>query len=154
MVEAPVELDMASLLSATDELAMMMIQSREVNEYLTAKQAMESDQEVSSHIRLFNQKKQAYEEVQRFGKYHPDFHKVTGEIRSLKQSYEQLPTVITFKLAEDKLDQLLYQVGRTVADSISSEVKVPSNNPIREAMASGCGTGGSCGCGSKKKKEK
>ncbi|MBG9774378.1 YlbF family regulator [Brevibacillus laterosporus] len=152
MIEIPSELDMASLLLEADDLAIMINESREVNDYLQTKQAMENDEAVLLYIQRFNRKRQDYEEVQRFGKYHPDFHKVMAEIRELKQSYEALPAVRNFKKAEARLDQLLYQVGRVIADSVSESVKVPSNNPIMEAMASGCGTGGSCGCDNKEKK--
>ncbi|WP_139489695.1 YlbF family regulator [Brevibacillus dissolubilis] len=142
--------DMAELILYADDLASMINNSREVAEYLQAKRAMDQDAEAARLITLFERKREQYEEVQRFGKYHPDFNKVTTDVRDLKRSLEMLDTVQAFKRAEINLDTLLYQVGRTIADAVSPEIKVPSNNPIIEAMASGCGTGGSCGCKTKK----
>mgnify|MGYP001044143102 CR=1 FL=1 len=142
--------DMTQLLLESYELSTMINQSREVSEYLQAKRRMEEDREVQRMLSLFAKKKEQYEDVQRFGKYHPDFEHISKEVRELKRSIEALETVRAFKQAEDRLDELLYQVGRTIADAVSETIKVPSNNPFLEVRSSGCGTGGSCACSVKK----
>ncbi|MFM1653032.1 YlbF family regulator [Brevibacillus sp. B_LB10_24] len=146
MIQTIEPLDMAEMLSQSYALADMINSSCEVSAYLQAKQAMEQDEEAQRLLHLFERKKVQFEEVQRFGKYHPDFHKVSAELRQLKRSLEMLDSVQNFKRAENKLDEMLYSVGRLIADAVSPEIKVPSNNPILEAKASGCGSGGSCGC--------
>lgn len=142
--------DMAELIHQSHELSTMINHSHEVSEYLTSKHRMEEDEEAQRLLVQFEEKKVQYEDVQRFGKYHPDFDTISGDIRQLKRSIEMLDSVQAYKRAEDNLDTLLYQVGRMIADSVSETIKVPSNNPFLEAKGSGCGTGGSCGCGSKK----
>ncbi|MFY0543306.1 YlbF family regulator [Brevibacillus sp. H7] len=142
--------DMAELILESHELSMMINHSREVSEYLTAKRRMEQDEEAQRLLTLFEQKKAQYEDVQRFGKYHPDYDHISKEVRQLKRAIEMLDSVQQFKRAEGNLDMLLYQVGRTIADAVSDSIKVPSNNPFLEAKSSGCGTGGSCGCSTKK----
>ncbi|GED51868.1 regulator [Brevibacillus borstelensis] len=150
MMEALKTVDMTELIIHSHELSTMINQSREVSEYILAKQAMEADKEAQRLLALFERKKDQYEDVQRFGKYHPDYDQISKEIRQLKRSIEMLDSVQAFKRAEDSLDQLLYEVSRTIADSVSSSIKVPSNNPFLEAKSSGCGGGGSCGCSIKK----
>jgi cell fate (sporulation/competence/biofilm development) regulator YlbF (YheA/YmcA/DUF963 family) len=150
MMETIETVDMAELILHSHELSMMINRSREVEEYLSAKRNMEEDAEAQRLLAAFAKKKELFEDVQRFGKYHPDYDKISAEVRQLKRSIELLDSVQAFKRAEDKLDTLLYQVSRTIADAVSETIKVPSNNPFLEAKASGCGTGGSCGCSVKK----
>lgn len=150
MMETIETVDMAELIMQSHDLSTMINQSREVEEYLFAKRQMEQDEEARRLLAEFDKKKRLFEDVQRFGKYHPDYDKISTEVRQLKRSIELLDSVQSFKRAEDKLDTLLYHVSRTIADSVSETIKVPSNNPFLEAKASGCGTGGSCGCSTKK----
>ncbi|WP_126429649.1 YlbF family regulator [Brevibacillus marinus] len=140
-------LDMTLMIDEAYTLAQMINDSREVAEYLAAKQRMEQDAEAQRLRRLFAQKKEQYEEVQRFGKYHPDFARVSEELRETKRALDQLESVRAFKKAEERLDEMLYEVSRTIADAVSPAIKVPSNNPFLEALSGGCGSGGSCGCG-------
>ncbi|BAH43259.1 MULTISPECIES: YlbF family regulator [Bacillales] len=142
--------DMTQLIMGSHELSTMINQSREVSEYLEAKRQMEADEEVQRLLVVFEAKKEQYEDVQRFGKYHPDYNHISKEVRELKRNIELRDSVQAFKRAEDALDELLYQVSRTIAHSVSETIKVPSNNPFLEAQGSGCGTGGSCGCSVKK----
>lgn len=154
MMETMESVDMAALILESHKLSAMINQSQEVATYLAAKQQMEEDLQAQELLRQFEKKKVAYEDVQRFGKYHPDYDKVSTEVRQLKRSMELLDTVQAFKRAEDALDNLLYMVSRTIADAVSPTIKVPSNNPFLEAKAGGCGTGGSCGCSTKPKAKK
>ncbi|EJL41344.1 MULTISPECIES: YlbF family regulator [Brevibacillus] len=149
-MEAVETVDMAQLIMESHELSTMINQSREVVQYLEAKRWMEADEEVQRLLELFEKKKEQYEDVQRFGKYHPDYNHISKEVRELKRTIELRDSVQAFKRAEDALDELLYQVSRTIAHSVSDTIKVPSNNPFLEAQGSGCGTGGSCGCSTKK----
>ncbi|MCG5249833.1 YlbF family regulator [Brevibacillus agri] len=149
-MEAVETVDMAQLIMESHELSTMINQSREVLEYLEAKRRMEADEEVQRLLLLFEKKKEQYEDVQRFGKYHPDYNHISKEVRELKRTIELRDSVQAFKRAEDALDELLYQVSRTIAHSVSDTIKVSSNNPFLEAQGSGCGTGGSCGCSVKK----
>ncbi|MED1785637.1 YlbF family regulator [Brevibacillus fortis] len=142
--------DMTQLIMESHELSTMINQSREVSGYLQAKRQMEADEEVQRLLVVFEAKKEQYEDVQRFGKYHPDYNHISKEVRELKRNIELRDSVQAFKRAEDALDELLYQVSRTIAHSVSETIKVPSNNPFLEAQGSGCGTGGSCGCSTKK----
>ncbi|WNC17085.1 YlbF family regulator [Brevibacillus brevis] len=149
-MEALETADITQLLLESHELSTMINQSREVSDYLLAKRRMEADVEAQRLLALFEKKKEQYEDVQRFGKYHPDYDHISKEVRELKRTIELMDSVQAFKRAEDALDELLYQVSRTIADAVSETIKVPSNNPFLEVHSSGCGTGGSCGCSVKR----
>jgi cell fate (sporulation/competence/biofilm development) regulator YlbF (YheA/YmcA/DUF963 family) len=144
-------LDFHEVMERAHRIGEQLVASEEMKQYLRSRQDMEQDREAEQKIAVFNRMKEAYEEVQRFGKYHPDYDKVTRDIRQKKREMEQVATVAAFKKAENALDELLYRVSRTIADAVSEQIKVPSNNPLYEFMGSGCGsggcgTGGSCGC--------
>jgi len=46
---------------------------------------------------------------------------------------------------EQRLDDMLYDISKLIAHSVSETIKVPSNDP--NPKGGGCGGGGSCGCG-------
>jgi cell fate (sporulation/competence/biofilm development) regulator YlbF (YheA/YmcA/DUF963 family) len=146
-------LDFQEVIERAYRIGEQLAGCEEVKRYLESRRQMEQDSEAKQKIADFNRMKEAYEEVQRFGKYHPDYNKVTREIRQKKREMEQVASVAAFKQAENALDELLYRVSRTIADAVSENIKVPSNNPLYEMMggcgSGGCGTGGSCGCSAK-----
>jgi len=150
MTTAVQELNMVEILSKSYEIAEMILASEEMKTYIVTKKAMENDLEAQEKIRGFQRVKMMHEEVQRFGKYHPDYSRINKEVREAKKDLWSHPTVKAFKKAENSMDELLYLVCRTIADSVSEGIKVPSDNPLYQVGGScstgGCGTGGSCGC--------
>lgn len=57
--------------------------------------------ELQTLIQQFTAMKERYEEVQRFGKYHPDYTTVSMKMRELKRSVDLHDKVAAFK--EQKL---------------------------------------------------
>lgn len=57
MMEALKTVDMTELIIHSHELSTMINQSREVSEYILAKQAMEADEEAQRLLALFERKK-------------------------------------------------------------------------------------------------
>lgn len=147
------EIDQLQVLLATQDIADMILASEEMKLYMRAKEALKKDQNAQEQIRLFQKLKDNYEEVERFGKYHPDYSQVNEQVRKMKRDIQVMPTVQAFRKAETALEDLLFQVCRIVADGVSTTIKVPSDNPLYNLGGScgtgsgGCGTGGSCGCG-------
>jgi cell fate (sporulation/competence/biofilm development) regulator YlbF (YheA/YmcA/DUF963 family) len=92
--------------------------------------------------------KDSYEEVQRFGKYHPDYDKVSTEIRQVKREIDLLPSISAFKKAEKELEALLNEISEVIARTVSDTIKVPTGNPFFDNMScsGGCGSGGGCSC--------
>lgn len=145
------ELDFMGILSSAQDIADMILASEEMKTYIQSKQALAHDEEAQQKIRAFQRVKIQYEEVERFGKYHPDYSRVNEEVRLMRRELQTMPAVRAFKKAESAMDDLLYHVCRTIADGVSETIKVPSDNPLYQLGGScstgGCGTGGSCGCG-------
>lgn len=142
-------LDQSKVLMETYRLAEYILHSSLVENYVATREQMYQDPEALSSISAFKDLKEKYEEVQRIGKYHPDYKTVVSQVREAKKNLAKIPTVLAFQAAEEELDDVLYQVGRIVANGVSPRIKVLSNNPLQSAGAGcgsgGCGTGG-CGC--------
>ncbi|RXT13633.1 YlbF family regulator [Ammoniphilus sp. CFH 90114] len=146
------ELNIVEVLGTAQDIADMIMASEEMKEYLEAKKALAQDQEAQNKMAGFQRLKEDYEEVQRFGKYHPDYDRVNRQVREMRRELKSIATIEAFKKAESILDDLLYHVCRTIADGVSEAIKVPSDNPLYNlggggCSTGGCGTGGACGCG-------
>ncbi|MBU9711242.1 YlbF family regulator [Evansella tamaricis] len=127
-----------------------LITSSEIfHKYIDAKVILENDSEAQKLIQQFTELKEKYEEVQRFGKYHPDFSEVTKNVREMKRIVDTNITIAEFKKSENELYQLLVEVSQIIAKAVSPQIKVPTGNPFFDSATScsgGCGSGGSCGC--------
>ncbi|MDQ0253842.1 cell fate (sporulation/competence/biofilm development) regulator YlbF (YheA/YmcA/DUF963 family) [Evansella vedderi] len=117
--------------------------------YIAAKKALDKNREAQGLIKHFQTLKEKYDEVQRFGKYHPDFKQVTKDVREWKRQLDTHPAIADFKQAENELHDLLTEVSLIIADAVSPHIKVPTGNPFFDqgGCGGGCGSGGSCGCG-------
>jgi cell fate (sporulation/competence/biofilm development) regulator YlbF (YheA/YmcA/DUF963 family) len=139
-------LDMSTILLQAYELGDWINGSVEVAEYLESKHAMEHDAGVKEIMRLFEKKKRLFEECERFGHFHPDYHSAMEQLKTVQQQMEQNQVWSRFNLAEHQLDDLLYTVSKTIAHSVSMTIKVPSNvmQPDNGCSSGGCSTGGGC----------
>lgn len=134
-------LDTAAALMKAYEIGELINCSAEVADYLYWKKQKDADPIVSALIKKLDSKKELYEECQRFGHFHPNYHTALDEVKKVEQELEQIDAVRKFKEAEDRLDDLLYTISKTVAHSVSETIKVPSNNPLPD---DGCASGGGC----------
>jgi cell fate (sporulation/competence/biofilm development) regulator YlbF (YheA/YmcA/DUF963 family) len=137
------------ILDQADILTNMILESEVFDDYKASKSKLQNNQEAQQLIRQFLKMKENYEEVQRFGKYHPNYTEVSQKTRELKRSVDLNEDVIAFKKAEKELEALLNEISRIVADAVSTMIKVPTGNPFFDSMScsGGCATGGGCGCG-------
>lgn len=136
------------LMERAEELAHMMIDSALGEEYRQALQCMKQDKEAQEIIYHFVKKKEEYEEVQRFGKYHPDYKTVRKQMRECKLNLDMNDVIIRYKKAEDTIQKVLDEISVIIGGSVSSSIKVPTGNPYfdTQGCSGGCGSGGSCGC--------
>lgn len=135
-------LDMSAILMQAYDMGDMINSSAEVADYLYWKSVMENSSEVKQLKAVFTRKKDAFEECERFGHYHPSYHEALEAVGEVQKQLDALEAVRRFKEAEDRLDDLLYKVSTTIAHAVSESIKVPSNNPL--PVGKGCGSGGSC----------
>lgn len=132
-----------------EKIAEMIIESDVADQYRICLANMQLSQETQNKIISFNKMKSLYEEVQRFGKYHPEYKKVMLEIRQLKRDVDLDTNVAAFKIAENNLQKLLDDISAIIGKSVSEFIKVPTGNPFFDELSGcsgGCGSGGSCSC--------
>ena len=141
--------DWIYILDATDELNEMILRSKQVMALRAARDEVYSDVGLVERINAFNKMKEHYEDVQRFGKYHPDYQIIMKKIREQKRAIDLNEKVAKLKIAENDFQDLLDQVSLIVGKSVSEAVKVPVSNPFfstDSSCGSSCGTGGGCSC--------
>ena len=138
--------DFVQLIENSELLGAYITQSEIAFKYKEAKRRLDEDAEAQRLIRQFVKMKEKYEEVQRFGKYHPDFETVTAEVRKLKRELDLHETIAKFKQAERDLEQLLNDVSRIIADAVSPHIKVPTGNPFFDNRICQRNCGAGCRC--------
>lgn len=136
--------DMAEVLTYAYELGDMINQSAEVADYLYWKARVDANAEIQGLIRKLQAKKDLFEETQRFGHFHPNYHAAKDEVAAVEAELEQYEEVARFKQAERTLDDMLHSMSETIAFAVSDSIKVPGNDPLPKG---GCGSGGKCSCG-------
>ncbi len=142
-------LERLEILDMTEEIANMILQSDLMNEYHRSLYTLIQDKNAQNLISKFKKMKEMYEEVQRFGKYHPDYRSVTLETRALKRQLDLQESIAAFKKAEQDIQTLLDEISKMIGHAVSEHIKVPTGNPYFDSLSScsgGCGSGGSCGC--------
>ena len=134
---------------SAEELSRMILQSEQAEQYRQAYHAVYDNKALAAEITAFARLKELYEEVQRFGKYHPDYKDVMKRIRVDKRKLDLNEQVAELRLAENELQDLIDQVSFIIGRSVSEAVKIPSSNPFFSSDSScggSCGTGGGCSC--------
>jgi cell fate (sporulation/competence/biofilm development) regulator YlbF (YheA/YmcA/DUF963 family) len=142
-------LERLEIINEAESLARMIIQSELAEEYRNCYYRLKEDKVAQQIISRFTKTKEKYEEVQRFGKYHPDYDRIRKEIREVKRELDLNETIADFKKAENALQSLLDEISVLIGRAVSEQIKVPTGNPYFDSLSScsgGCGTGGSCGC--------
>jgi len=135
------------IIDKAELLANMIIHSEIAEHYRRSLYKLKNDQEAQAIIQKFVKIKELYEDVRRFGKYHPDYKSITNEMREIKKKLDLNEKVAAFKKAERNLQTLLDEISVCIGRSVSEQIKVPTGNPYFErSCGGGCGTGGSCGC--------
>lgn len=140
-------LDMATLLLRAYDLGDAILQCKETEDYLRWKREVDESEEARRLIREMQKRKELFADCERFGHFHPDYHRALDAVKETERELEKIEAVSRFKEAESRLDELLYEVSEIIARSVSDSIKVPSNNPLPTSGCGGCGTGGSCSCG-------
>ncbi|MGM9950484.1 MAG: YlbF family regulator [Lysinibacillus sp.] len=141
----------AFILDEADMLSAMILSSEQARNLRIAYQAVYGDAELAAQVRAFSRLKEHYEDVQRFGKYHPDYHTIMKKIREQKRALDLNEKVAQLKVAENDYQDLLDEISLIIGKSVSEAVKVPVSNPFFSTggggcSTGGCGSGGSCSC--------
>ncbi|MFB1098413.1 MULTISPECIES: YlbF family regulator [Bacillaceae] len=141
-------MEFVELLEKSEQLGMMIRESEVMAAYSSAQSALYQNSETKAKIDAFTAIKEQYEEVQRFGRYHPDYSFIMKEIRSKKREMDMDANVAAFKIAERNLQKLLDDISSKLASTVSKNVKAPRSGAALKDSGCGCGSGGACGCAS------
>lgn len=140
-------MDSMMLLDEAEIIAQMIADSDIAAHYHESKRKLEENVDAQDLIQRFTHMKEKYDEVQRFGRYHPDYKSVIKDMMELKRELDLNDVIHDFKKAEEALEELLNTVSQKIAGAVSPSIKVPTGNPFFDRGCSGgCGTGGACGC--------
>ncbi|MFJ8244099.1 YlbF family regulator [Peribacillus asahii] len=142
-------METVEIVQKAEALAKLVMQSEIGENYFAHLYKLKNDQLAQQKIKKFVALKDLYEEVQRFGKYHPEYKRVNTDIREAKRDMDLHPTIADFKRAEMDLQTVLDEISMKIGRAVSPQIKVPTGNPFFDSgsgCSGGCGTGGSCGC--------
>lgn len=137
------------ILDEVDQMNEMILSSEPYKELMEATNRVYSNKQLVNQIEEFSKMKLQYEDVQRFGKYHPDYTFIMKSIRSQKRALDLNEDVCNLRIAENTFQDLLDEVGITIGKTVSESVKVPVSNPFFSSdsgCGGSCGTGGGCSC--------
>lgn len=131
------------------DLAEMINQSEEAAEYIKNKEVVEKDLQIAQLKEELTKEKKQFEEVKRFGQYHPDYQEIKSKLDQTLLTIEQNENIQKFKKAENRLDDLLYQVTHILGQSISKSIKIGRNDAEEEngcaiGSCNTCSLSGSC----------
>ncbi len=135
-----------AILDDIDGLADMIVESDIYASFEQAKYALEQNDEAHLLYQSFLKLKVKYDDVMRFGKYHPDYKQIMLETRQRKRAYEMLEVVMQYKAKEMELQHLIDEVVTKIAYAVSDHVKIETGNPFFQTTHGGCASGGSCNC--------
>ncbi|WP_284140922.1 MULTISPECIES: YlbF family regulator [unclassified Virgibacillus] len=139
-------LEFVDVLDRAEQLGKMVMQSEEMKAYKNARRDMDGDIETQKLITAFNNIKGDYEDIQRFGRYHPDYNEIMKKVRAAKRAVDMNDKVAAFKVTERNLQRLLDELSQIIALGVSEQIKVPIDGAALTDSGCGCGSGGGCGC--------
>ncbi|HJG33143.1 Cell fate regulator YlbF, YheA/YmcA/DUF963 family (controls sporulation, competence, biofilm development) [Jeotgalicoccus aerolatus] len=135
------------IMDLLDSLNDMVMNTEEYKNYCKYKGLLDTDDEVRNMIKHFARLKEDFIDVERFGKYHPDFSSKRREINQYKKMLDMHPIIMEYRRAEFQLQSLLDEILFIVGQSVSPHANIVSSNPFfSNSSNSGCATGGSCSC--------
>lgn len=142
-------IESVNLIDEAELLGTFVVRSEIAEDYRRTLNTLKADKSAQKVIAKFVEIKELYEDVQPFGKYHPDYKEITKAMREAKRELDLHQAVISFKKAEKELQSLLDEISVELGRAVSPNIKVPTGNPFFDTGSScggGCGSGGSCGC--------
>lgn len=89
----------------------------------------------------FLQAKEQFEQIERFGKFAPDYKEKQRALRKAKRALDVQEEVAEFRFSENDMQAVLDEICLAVAHQISDEIKVDAGSPFFTTK-SGCG--GNC----------
>lgn len=140
--------DFIEILNKSEQIGHDIMRSEIAHKYIACKQRLAEDETAQKLISQFVAMKETYEEVQRFGKYHPDYTTISDKMRKVKRELDLNESVANYKQAEEEMELLLNEISAIIAGAVSPLIKVPTGNPFFDNLRcqGGCASGSGCAC--------
>lgn len=127
------------------ELCQKIIDSSQAQEHLRNRFSIEMDPETKVKEQAFIKARDAYEQIEAYGKHAPDYTEKRRKLRQEKRQLDMDEHVSAFRVSERELQDVLDRVTYEIAQSVSKTIKIDAGNPFFEFADKGCG--GSCSVG-------
>ena len=98
----------------------------EYKRLLELKKIMDNDPYIIELIEKFNKSKIKFEEVSKYGKYHPDLKKVQLELAEIKTEVFTNKVILEYKKLEKDLQKILDDTSKAIAQGVSPNIKHPN----------------------------
>lgn len=142
-------MEYVTILDNSEQLGQMVLQSDVMDDYQQKKATLDQDEVAQQLIKAFTNIKEHYDDIQRFGRYHPDYQEIMKKVRSTKRALDMHDSVAEFKVAERNLQTLLDDISQHIAFSVSDQIKAPKDGAaLTDSGCNSCGSGSGCGCAS------
>jgi cell fate (sporulation/competence/biofilm development) regulator YlbF (YheA/YmcA/DUF963 family) len=96
-------------------------------ELLELKKVMDSDPYIIDLLDRFNKSKNKFEEVSKYGKYHPDLKQVQLDLAEVKTEVFTNKIIQKYKKMEKELQKILDEASRQIAQGVSPNIKHPND---------------------------
>lgn len=73
-------LEYVEILDHSEKIGKMVLDSEVMEDYKKSRVALDEDQEAQALIKAFNDMKIHYDDIQRFGRYHPDYNEIMKKL--------------------------------------------------------------------------
>ncbi|MDY4307011.1 YlbF family regulator [Enterococcus mundtii] len=74
--------------------------------------------------------RQAFEEISPYGKYIQEFREKQRTVRQAKRQLDLNEEVAAFRICETELQKILDSIGKQLAHTISTEIKISAGSPF------------------------
>ncbi|QMS85524.1 YlbF family regulator [Candidatus Xianfuyuplasma coldseepsis] len=108
------------------ELIDELKQSLRYKRLLVLKQQIEESSVIQEKVAAFQQWNDAYNDVKKYGQYHPDLQHTRTQFRKVKQALYEDSIVAEYKRLEQEIQQRLDSISAQIAQAISTKIKHPN----------------------------
>jgi cell fate (sporulation/competence/biofilm development) regulator YmcA (YheA/YmcA/DUF963 family) len=135
------------VLQLASQFADKVRNSSEVERFHLAEQQINKSKSVQNLIETIKKKQKELVHAKHFKKeiYRKQVEK---ELDELNDKLDHMPIVLEYQQRQVEMNDMLQTIQEVIAKTVSKKLEVETGGEV----ASGCGSGGACGCGNKHKK--
>lgn len=127
------------------ELCDKIMASSVANDHLNYRYLIANTPATQQKEQSFIKAREAYERVEAYGKFAPDYTEKRRKLRQEKRQLDMDEHVSAFRISERELQEVLDRISYDIAQKVSVNIKIDAGNPFFEFATKGCG--GSCSVG-------